>query len=64
LERLRAGDTEAKKTATDVIGRNHFANMLINDTSGRLALMTGGDPRDQVDFGSEIEAKAQALLLV
>lgn len=64
VDKLRRGDAEAKKQATDVISRNHFANLLINDTTGKLALMTGGDPRNPVDFGPDIKAKAQALLEV
>ncbi|KAL1963785.1 hypothetical protein VTN77DRAFT_7851 [Rasamsonia byssochlamydoides] len=62
-DKLRAGDAEAKRQLTDVIGRNRFTNILINDTTGKLALMTGGDPRNPVDFGADIKAKAQALLV-
>lgn len=63
-DKLRAGDKEAKRQASDVISRNHFTNLLIDDPTGKLALMTGGDPRNPVDFGPDIKAKAQALLEV
>lgn len=61
LDKLRAGDAEAKRQATDVIGRNAFTNTLINDTTGKLALLTGGDPGRPVDFGQDIKNKAAAL---
>jgi hypothetical protein len=64
LDKLRTGDAEAKKQATDVVGRNQFTNILINDSTGKLALMTGGDPANPVDFGPDIKTKAQALLAV
>jgi len=64
LDKLQAGDPEAKKQASDVMGRNNFTNILINDPTGKLALMTGGDPSNPVDFGADIKAKAQALLEV
>ncbi|KAH8703753.1 hypothetical protein BGW36DRAFT_369939 [Talaromyces proteolyticus] len=61
IEKLSAGDDEAKNQVTEVIGRNHFANVLINDTTGKLAMLTGGDPSNPVDFGPEIKRKAEAL---
>jgi len=63
-EKLRAGDRESKQKASDVISRSHFINVLVNDTTGKFALMTGGDPRSPVDFDTDIKAKAQALLEV
>ncbi|KAF4166473.1 hypothetical protein CNMCM6936_006437 [Aspergillus lentulus] len=48
--------------AQDVLGRNNFTNTLVNDTTGKLALMTGGDPNNPVDFGEEIREKAKALV--
>jgi hypothetical protein len=62
LDKLRAGDPEAKSKATDVIGRNGFADLLIHDTTGKLALMTGCSLDDQIDFGPDIKAKVQALV--
>ena len=61
IQKLREGDAEAKKQIVDVIGRNGFTSALINDTSGRLAIMTGGDPGNPVDFGPEIKEKIRAL---
>ena len=44
------------------MGRNAFANTLVGDTSGKLALLTGGDPTDPVDFGDEIRSRARAVV--
>lgn len=41
------------------MGRNSFADTLVNDRSGKLALLTGGDPTNPVDFGDEIRNKAK-----
>jgi hypothetical protein len=46
---------------TEVMGRNNFASLLINDTSGKMAMMTGGDPSNPADFGADVKAKAAAL---
>ncbi|KAJ5639506.1 uncharacterized protein N7484_007368 [Penicillium longicatenatum] len=56
-----AGDNDATETVKEVIGRNQFANLLLNDSSGKLSLMTGGDPSNPIDFGPDIKAKASAL---
>ncbi|KAJ9304953.1 hypothetical protein DTO217A2_5606 [Paecilomyces variotii] len=61
---VRAGDTTARQQVTEVLARNRFANELINDKTGKLAMMTGDDPRNPVDLGPDIKAKAQALLQV
>lgn len=63
-EKFLAGDKDARQQVSEVIARNHFANELINDKTGKLAMMTGDDPNNPVDFGPEIKAKAQALLEV
>ncbi|EED13859.1 conserved hypothetical protein [Talaromyces stipitatus ATCC 10500] len=55
INKLREGDSETKKQVVDVMGRNGFANALINDSTGRLAVLTGGDPGNPVGFGSEIK---------
>ncbi|KXG46080.1 uncharacterized protein PGRI_049360 [Penicillium griseofulvum] len=56
-----AGDNGAKTAVGEVEGRNGFANILINDTTGKLSMMTGADPSNPADFGPEIKAKALAL---
>ncbi|KAJ5970657.1 uncharacterized protein N7479_000575 [Penicillium vulpinum] len=56
-----AGDSAAKAAVVEVEGRNGFANILVNDTTGKLSMMTGGDPSNPADFGAEIKAKALAL---
>lgn len=61
LDKFQAGDADARSQAQDVLGRNNFAHVLVNDTTGKLALMTGGDPTNPVDFGDEIRVKAREL---
>lgn len=60
-EKLRAEDSESVAKAKDVTSRNMFTLVLVNDTTGKLALMTGGDPSNPVDFGDDIRQKAEAL---
>lgn len=45
----------------DVCGRNIMAQMLITDTTGKTAMMTGnvGPP---VDFGNVVKEKMRALM--
>ncbi|KAF7131011.1 hypothetical protein CNMCM5793_003946 [Aspergillus hiratsukae] len=64
MDKFNAGDANARSQAQDVLGRNNFTNTLVNDTTGKLALMTGGDPTNPVDFGEEIREKAKALVEV
>ncbi|KAJ5520121.1 hypothetical protein N7463_000574 [Penicillium fimorum] len=63
FNQLKAVDADngAKNAVGEVEGRNGFANMLINDTSGKLSMMTGGDLSNPADSGAEIKAKAVAL---
>ncbi|KAH1325320.1 hypothetical protein KXX47_009769 [Aspergillus fumigatus] len=61
MDKFRAGDANARRMAQDVLGRNNFTNALVNDTTGKLALMTGGDPNNPVDFGEDIREKAKAI---
>ncbi|KAF7156406.1 hypothetical protein CNMCM5623_010076 [Aspergillus felis] len=62
MDKFLAGDADARSKAQDVLGRNNFTNILVNDTTGKLALMTGGDPTNPVDFGDDIREKAKALV--
>ncbi|OJJ43452.1 hypothetical protein ASPZODRAFT_136317 [Penicilliopsis zonata CBS 506.65] len=55
------GDQNARAAVKEVIGRNSFTDILVNDTTGKLALMTGQDPRNPVDFGPDIKRLAKAL---
>ncbi|CDM31911.1 unnamed protein product [Penicillium roqueforti FM164] len=57
-----AGDNAAKVAVDEIDGRNMFANTLVNDTTGKLAMLTGGDPSNPVDFGPQIKAKALILI--
>ncbi|KAJ5930426.1 hypothetical protein N7466_005919 [Penicillium verhagenii] len=60
-DKYAARDPTAMETVKEVVGRNQFSNLLLNDTSGKLSLMTGGDPSNPIDFGADIKAKAGAL---
>ena len=61
-EKFRSGDEQARKQAQEVFQRNQFADTLANDRSGKLALMTGGDPVNPVDFGDDIRRKCKGLV--
>ncbi|KAF7718777.1 Uncharacterized protein PECH_004236 [Penicillium ucsense] len=56
-----SGDHKARETVQEVVGRNQFTSVLANDNSGKLAMMTGGDPTNPIDFGHDIKAKAKAV---
>lgn len=60
-DKLASGDKGARDALQEVVGRNQFASLLLNDSSGKLSLMTGSDPSNPVEFGPDIKAKAQAL---
>lgn len=59
---FQAGDAGARSAAQEVLSRNAFASTLVNDSSGKLALMTGGDPGQQVDFGERIREKVKGVV--
>ncbi|KFY17697.1 hypothetical protein V491_04951 [Pseudogymnoascus sp. VKM F-3775] len=54
------GANAAKQVYQDVVGRNMMAQMMITDTSGKTAMLTGnsGPP---VDFGTDAKEKVRAL---
>lgn len=60
-DKFAAGDQSARDAVQEVVGRNQFASLLLNDSSGKLSLMTGSDPSNPVDFGPDVKAKARAL---
>lgn len=45
----------------DVVGRNMFANVLIHDTTGKLAAMTGEKGGEEIDFGDDVKNAAKAF---
>ncbi|KAJ5692377.1 hypothetical protein N7462_001800 [Penicillium macrosclerotiorum] len=61
-EKYASGDKESASNVQEVVGRNQFAGVLVNDSSGKLALLTGSDPGSPVNFGSDIKAKVRAML--
>ncbi|KAJ5459832.1 uncharacterized protein N7458_001384 [Penicillium daleae] len=56
-----SGDRQAREAVQEVVGRNQFASVLLTDSSGKLAMMTGSDPSNPIDFGPTIKAKAAAV---
>ena len=56
-----AGDKAAQAAVQEIIGRNSFASILVNDTSGKVAMITGGNPASPPNFGDEIKAAVAAL---
>ncbi|KFZ17706.1 hypothetical protein V502_04439 [Pseudogymnoascus sp. VKM F-4520 (FW-2644)] len=44
----------------DVVGRNFMAQMMITDTTGKTAMMTGSSA-PPVDFGNDAKEKARSL---
>ncbi|KAJ5668252.1 uncharacterized protein N7477_006822 [Penicillium maclennaniae] len=60
-EKYAAGDQAAREQVLEVVGRNQFTYVLLNDSSGKVSVMTGSDPNNPVDFGANIKAKARAL---
>ncbi|KAH0541918.1 hypothetical protein FGG08_003638 [Glutinoglossum americanum] len=54
-------DAQTKELFSDIIGRNTLAKLLINDTTGKTAVMMGRDPQDPVDFGAEVISAANEL---
>ena len=62
VDGFKAGQRAARDKLQEVKSRNQFANILVNDSTGKLALMTGGDPANPVDFGDDIRQKAKALI--
>ncbi|CAG8231095.1 unnamed protein product [Penicillium salamii] len=56
-----AGDNATDAAVREIVGRNAFASVLINDTSGKMAMMTGGDPSAPTNFGDDIKATVATL---
>ncbi|KFZ02403.1 hypothetical protein V500_00221 [Pseudogymnoascus sp. VKM F-4518 (FW-2643)] len=54
------GAAAAKQVYEDVVGRNFMAQMMITDTTGKTAMMTGSS-EPPVDFGNDAKEKARFL---
>lgn len=54
----RASDPAAQAQMKEITGRDTFAKMLLNDTTGKLGAVTGGGP---VDFGDEVKGRAEEV---
>lgn len=59
--RREQGRRAAKEQFSDAVQRCIFSKILINDDTGKLALMTGGDPNNPVDFGEVVKQKAEGV---
>lgn len=60
-EKYRASDAAAVSQIKEIVGRNGFASLLIRDTEGKLAAMTGGNPAAPGDFGQDIKNAASEV---
>ncbi|KAI9856173.1 MAG: hypothetical protein M1824_005670 [Vezdaea acicularis] len=63
LQSLDELPSAAKKAETynDVAGRCQLSELLITDTTGKTAMMTGGDPTQPIDFGTAVKEKMAAV---
>jgi hypothetical protein len=61
LTYLGSGDTAALKCFQEVCGRTMMLDMLVNDTTGRTAMMTG-NTGPAVDFGQNVKDAVKALV--
>lgn len=61
LQKLSEGDKKEQQILRDIVGRNWFANMILNDKAGALSLVTPGDGSNSIQIGPEIKEKAKAL---
>ncbi|KAI9697601.1 MAG: hypothetical protein M1836_004551 [Candelina mexicana] len=59
--KLDAGDEQAKKDLQDIHGRCMFTELMVTDTTGKTAMMTGGDPSKPLDFGEEAKEKVKTV---
>lgn len=55
------GEKAAESQWSDAVGRCVFTKILVNDTTGKLALMTGADPSNPLDFGDEVKRRAEEV---
>lgn len=51
----------AKEEFRDVLERCIFSQILVNDTTGKLSMMTGEKPGEGVEFGPEVKAAADKI---
>ncbi len=59
--KAKDGEKAAEAQYADVVGRCTFSKILINDTSGKMAMLTMADPRNPLDFGEDVKKKADEL---
>lgn len=56
------GKRAADDAFFDVAGRTIYTQILIDDKSPKLTMMTGGDPKNVFDFGDEIKLRAKEVV--
>ncbi|OJD37372.1 uncharacterized protein BKCO1_7000136 [Diplodia corticola] len=54
--RMLLASNNNRETKTDVMQRSLFANILFNDTTGKLTMLTGGDT---TEFNADVKAKSE-----
>ena len=64
LQNLPSNKGKADEQLQDVMGRCLYTEILINDTTGKLAIMTGADPKNPVDFGDDVRRAMEEMTKV
>ena len=54
LQNLPSNKRKAEEQFDDVVGRCIYTKVLISDSNDMLAMMTGVDPKNAVDFGDDV----------
>ena len=52
---------QARTDFQDVLERSIFSQVLINDNTGKFAIMTGDDPSKPTEWGDEVLAAAEKI---
>ena len=52
---------QARNDFSEAYERCIFTQMLVNDKTGKLSLMTGEQPGKELDFGDEVRKAADGL---
>lgn len=61
FQKLTEGANKEQQTMRDIIGRNWFAHMILNDQSGALSLITPSDGSDSIQIGPEVKEKSRIV---
>jgi len=59
--KYEAGDEATVETYTDAFQRSIMCQLLITDTTGKTAVLTGRNPNTPIEFGAVLKERARAL---